>query len=432
MSEISPIPQQSDREKAALSTFVYEPDGAPEGWERVPRKSYDSYDDPKSGFRAAVFKRKDSNEYVLAFAGTDMDSVRDWRTNIGQAFGRDTKQYELAADAALKFQRQFGGNGAKLSLTGHSLGGGLATVGTAVTGLPAVVFNPAGVHDNTLKRNDVNPEQFRKQAEAGLIRNYVVEGEILDLVNGLAPGKIFSPATKAAIRKAEEIASGTINTAAGIAKTTVDAAGKVAAGMERHVPRGLRGVMAPIISTAKGAADVVNGVVGKVADGADKVVNGALDGLRNVTDRVLGTPLTPTAYGARINIKDPSATGIFQAVNKHKMGSVERGMQDPDLFPGPLAAQASADPRQQRRAMALAFKQDPAQAARAYPELAGAQQALEAVGAVAGQGKSGDRAVAIIQRKLAQQIDQGKPIPTPNQAIKYVKNAINQGLSFAH
>jgi len=94
--------------------------------------------------------------------------------------------------------------------------------------------------------------------------------------------------------------------------------------------------------------------------------------------------------------------------------------------------QQSTGPRQQRRAMALAFKQDPAQAARTYPELADAQQALEAVGAVAGQGKSKNRAMAIIQHKLAQQIDQGKPIPTPNQAIRFVKNAINQGLSFGH
>jgi len=429
MSEISPESQPTDLEKAALATVVYEPGQTIDGWKRVQ-----SFDDPDSGFKAAVFQREGSDEYVLAFAGTDMDSARDWRTNIGQAFGRNTRQYDLAAKTAREFQDQYGGNGAKLSLTGHSLGGGLTTVGTAVTGLPAVTFNPAGVHDNTLEGYKVNPEKFREKASAGLIRSYVVEGEILDLVNGFAPGKIFSPATKVAIAKAEEIASGTINTVAGAAQTTVEtAAEKAASSVSRHVPRGLRSVMAPIINgVAKGAADTVNGVVGKVADGAEKMVNGALNGLSSAADRVLGTPLTPTAYGARINIKDPSATGIFKALNKHKMGSVKQGMQDPDLFPAPLAAQTSTDPRQRQKAMALAFKQDPAQAARAYPELAGAQQALEAVSAVAGQGRARDRAVGIIHRKLVQQIDQGKVIPTPNQAIRFVKNVINQGVSLGH
>jgi len=404
MSVISPDPQPTDLETAVPATRVYELEGTAKDkededndkvWERVPNKGHD---DP-SGFRAAVFKRRDSEEYVLAFAGTDVRSGADWRTNIGQALGANTRQYELAVKAAREFQKEYGGTGAKLWLTGHSLGGAEATVAAAVTGLPAVTFNAAGVHDNTLKRNGVNPEAFRKIAEAGLIRNYVVEGDILDLVNGATAGAIFSPATKAAIEKTEETVSGIIKTGVGKATDKM---------VKRHVSTKWQGV----------AETFLNGVVEKVADGTGKMVGGVL---HNVTDRALSTPLTPTAYGARIDIQATSPGGIFPALNKHGMDSVKQGMENysaPPAYAGP----------DQQKVKALAFKKDPAQAASDYPELAGAQKALVAVHN-AGLGKFTTMGVALIQNKLVQQIAQGKPFLTEDQARNYVRNTIKQGLS---
>ena len=40
----------------------------------------------------------------------------------------------------------------KLTLVGHSLGGGLATTASLIAGVPAMVFNSAGVHHKTVER----------------------------------------------------------------------------------------------------------------------------------------------------------------------------------------------------------------------------------------------------------------------------------------
>jgi putative lipase involved disintegration of autophagic bodies len=40
--------------------------------------------------------------------------------------------------------------GFSLSFTGHSLGGGLANANALATGLPATIYNPAGLNDITV------------------------------------------------------------------------------------------------------------------------------------------------------------------------------------------------------------------------------------------------------------------------------------------
>jgi len=66
-------------------------------------------------------------------------------------------------------------------LTGHSLGGGLASTASVATDVPAVTFNAAGVHPNT-----VLAAAALGHHDAGLspgqIRNYHVRGEILTTV----------------------------------------------------------------------------------------------------------------------------------------------------------------------------------------------------------------------------------------------------------
>jgi len=77
--------------------------------------------------------------------------------------------------------------------------------------------------------------------------------------------------------------------------------------------------------------------------------------------------------------------------------------------------------------MAKAFRENPAQAAQTYPELAGAHQALEAVKTTAGRTgpKTLKKAEAIIHHKLVKQIEQDKAIPTPQQAIRFTANALS-------
>ena len=137
-------------------------------------------DVPGSQFKAQVFTDGQGN-YVLAFRGTQ-EGAADWTTNFAQGTGQVTDEFDrLAPQAAQEFAHAFGERGVdadgnpaftNLAITGHSQGGGLATVASAVTGIPAVTFDPSGVHDRTLERLGLDGEKFRQQAGDGQVRRY--------------------------------------------------------------------------------------------------------------------------------------------------------------------------------------------------------------------------------------------------------------------
>lgn len=127
-----------------------------------------------AGFRARFYS-DDDGHFILAFCGTN--EGRDWKHNVRQGLGLHDSQYEQAVELSRKAHRAFGDN---LVLTGHSLGGGLASAGAIATNSPAVVFNSAGLHDNTIEWLDFDPKAVRRElADNGQIRRYAVDGEIL-------------------------------------------------------------------------------------------------------------------------------------------------------------------------------------------------------------------------------------------------------------
>ena len=131
--------------------------------------------DTSTGFRAAVYQ-DGKGDYVLAFKGTS--GANDWKADATQALGLDTAQYNEAVALATKAKAAFGNN---VVLTGHSLGGGLASTASVITDIPAVTFNAAGVNDATLQR--LAPERdvaaMKQAANDGLIRRYAVQGDAL-------------------------------------------------------------------------------------------------------------------------------------------------------------------------------------------------------------------------------------------------------------
>jgi hypothetical protein len=175
-----------DLAMAYIASDVYKTDSSgsvgPGGWSRLSENDLLAHGiDPQNlhsdatGFQAAIYS-DGHGDYVLAFAGTDFKSLADWRANIGQGLGLQTAQYRQAEVVAQDAREAFGSN---LAITGHSLGGGLASAASLATGTPAVTFNPAGLSDQTLRDLGFAPNQERATASDGLIRRYDTQHDIL-------------------------------------------------------------------------------------------------------------------------------------------------------------------------------------------------------------------------------------------------------------
>jgi len=93
-----------------------------------------------SGLKAGLYKK--GSMYVLAFAGTD--DWNDFKNDAKQLIGVAEQYAEglsLVTDVLLKDKNIKG----HLTVTGHSLGGGISEFVAMKTGIHAVTFNAAGV-----------------------------------------------------------------------------------------------------------------------------------------------------------------------------------------------------------------------------------------------------------------------------------------------
>ena len=182
-------PRQEDMDLAQISNDVYDAEGWNDpnrvignGYHRVPEDQLppglDKGDFENTSFgndmRAALYT--DGNgHYVLAFAGTD--SVSDALTDVYQGVGLDTRQYEQGRSLAESLKAEYGDN---LVMTGHSLGGGVASYAALATDSPAVTFNAAGLSDANMEGVGLDWQAGRQQvAESGQVRAYHVESDVL-------------------------------------------------------------------------------------------------------------------------------------------------------------------------------------------------------------------------------------------------------------
>ncbi|MDC9594581.1 phospholipase [Xenorhabdus sp. IM139775] len=128
--------------------------------------------DYSTGFQAGVYQN--NGLYIVSFTGSN--ELKDFMVSIRQGLGFNEKQYNQAVELAHKALEVFGED---VVFTGHSLGGGLATVAALATGKPAVIYNSVSVSDATLKHMGISPEAARELADSGLIRHYAVQHDWL-------------------------------------------------------------------------------------------------------------------------------------------------------------------------------------------------------------------------------------------------------------
>lgn len=148
------------------------------------------------GFKAVLyqdFAAQEDNTFLLAFAGTDDTAGEffdgkgfDWAENVWQGLGWDSFQYQYAMKVATAVDAAMEGliGGAFFTTTGHSLGGGLASAASIVTGAAGITFNAAGLHTNTVRQFLQNPVELNAALERynqaqGLIRAFHVDYDFL-------------------------------------------------------------------------------------------------------------------------------------------------------------------------------------------------------------------------------------------------------------
>ena len=143
------------REMAMLSSCVYDGAACTTGYRTVPPQTIglDASDMSFGSFHAELSEDPVTGRYVLAFRGTN--DVGDWLDNGRNAIGLNSEQYAWSVTLVERLNRHLArfAPSAELELTGHSLGGGLATLAAVTIDRPATVFNPAAVHPDTARWN---------------------------------------------------------------------------------------------------------------------------------------------------------------------------------------------------------------------------------------------------------------------------------------
>jgi len=168
----------------------------PGEWQEVDWQS----DDKLTGFSAGVYRS--STEIVISFAGTNESKVRDFAVaNFPAGLGLSSAQVTQAMEYVLGVMRD--NPGVPISFTGHSLGGGLASLMAVFFDIPATIFDAAPFEltainplvlettQSYLSANGYSNAAFDQYVQSlgllfgqreGRVTGYFLENEILDKI----------------------------------------------------------------------------------------------------------------------------------------------------------------------------------------------------------------------------------------------------------
>ncbi len=163
----------------------------------------------QSAFTARVYVRGTGAdaEFVVAFRGST-SALSDWGNSLRQAAGLSSDHYSRALQIGQKIARSGNQN---VTITGHSLGGGLASAAAIASGRSASTFNASGLSNATIAQATAI-RNANGGGAAGAVSAFYVRGEILsalqdggDRVAGALIGSLFrAPFQGAAMLDAPE------------------------------------------------------------------------------------------------------------------------------------------------------------------------------------------------------------------------------------
>ena len=140
-------------------------------------------------FAADVFYDFVSKKPIIVFAGTDVTCIEDINTDILNALSEMTPYYSAAFSLGHDMHENNGIDVGKFVITGHSLGGGLATA-CALSAysdsepLRAFTFNAASISDSVCAGYaSENGNQYvatNRTNVSSFVDAYIVRGEIVD------------------------------------------------------------------------------------------------------------------------------------------------------------------------------------------------------------------------------------------------------------
>jgi len=210
------------------------------------------------GFHAELFYNKNTNEYSISFRGTEKLDVADLYTDISQSVGGILgvpEQYQIAIQISEEIRNTCLNSDIKVNFTGHSLGGGLATLAGVISGQPTYVFNPAGVNEKTFKAAGVLEKFKNNDFEVNVIKTDD------DFLSNYQEGNGFAYAS------ANYVSHHIINTVRGITNPlsfiTNDSSTDIpkASGNQQTIHTGGNHFMRPIVQYENNRLDYVHKVV---------------------------------------------------------------------------------------------------------------------------------------------------------------------------
>ena len=138
--------------------------------------------DEITGFSGTVFKDPVSGEYIIAFRGTD--DLKDLAADFSDMLiDLNNRQFKSAMEFAIEQIKAILASdpNAKISLTGHSLGGSIAQFVAYKTGLKAVTFHAYGAEEIIKNSDDFDADLMIQNR--GNVTNFINTNDLISIAS---------------------------------------------------------------------------------------------------------------------------------------------------------------------------------------------------------------------------------------------------------